>query len=278
MPELARYPLETIRGCLDAAIDEMTVTPILSCADASYLVTPAFALAVTDPAATDEHGTVLFRSVGVHQVQAMLGLRFLTPRAALTWLSDDEPAVAHHAVHRAVKAAHAVGIALLAGGESDLRLLLPGLSELVTAAADSLAVLGPYCGDHVPLAEQGADSIGNLLRVAGQQLLDLRDLCVAHPVDGHALPQLTSVTVTEGASGVIAVGEFRTGNPGSEPDGLLTTGGHPSITEAVKDLAATAARCNLILDDAELSVPDRTPDHETELAAAAAAHRLRWKP
>lgn len=280
VPELARYPLETIRGCLDAAVDEVTLTPSLVRGDAAYLISPAFALLVADPAAADEHGTALFRPVGVDQVTAMLELGYTTPRATLTWLSDGEPSVAHHAAHRSVHGVVALRDALLAGGENDLRLVLPSLSHLAETIADILSDLGSYCGDHIPLAEQGADSTGKLLRVAAQQLLDLRDLCAAHPVDGRPLPQLTSITVTAAATGITAIGEFRTRTPSDDPDGLLTTGGHPSITEAVNDLAATAARCNLVIDDAELSaaLQPRTPEHETELAAAAAAHRLRRKP
>jgi len=192
----------------------------------------------TGMVASDEHGTALFGPVGVDQVEAMLTLAFTTPRAALTWLTDGDPSVAHHAAHRSVHATRALRDALLAGGEADLRVLLPSLSDLAATTADILSDLGPYCGDHIPLAEQGTDTTRNLLRVAAQQLLDLRDLCATHPLDGHALPQLTSITVAEAEPGIIAVREFRTGTPNGDPDGLLTTGGHSSITEAVDDLAA----------------------------------------
>jgi hypothetical protein len=277
VPELARYPLEVIRGCLDAAVDELTLTPILARGDAAYLVTPAFVLTVADPAATDEHGTALFGPVRADQVEAMLTLGFTTPRASLTWLTDGDPAVAHHGAHRAVHATHALHNALLAGGQADLLVLLPCLADLINAAADTLSEIGPYCGDHTPLAEQGADLARNLLRIIGQQLLDLRDLCAAHAIDGQPQPQLTKIILAASRTGFTANGYFHTG--GADGEGHLSTSGHPTITDAINHLIADATRCHLITDQAELTrTCPATADRDAELAAAALTHRLRWQP
>ncbi|MCP2323643.1 hypothetical protein HDA40_002150 [Hamadaea flava] len=279
VPQLAHHPLETIHGCLDAVVDELTLTPLLVHNDTAYLVTPAFVLTVADPVATNEHGTALFRQVRTAQIEAMLAQKFVTCRAPLTWLTDDQPAVAHHAVIRAVDAARNVPIALLFDAETDLRILLPGLSDLVTSVGDCLAELGPYCGDHLGHAEQNADSIRDLMRVAAQQLVDLRDLCAAHPISARGLPTLTGITVTGAEPGFVAVGDFHTSDPTGGSEGLLTTSGHASITDAVDAMIATATRCNLMCDNAELSAPDlRTEAQELELAGVAANHRLRRKP
>jgi len=279
VPELARYPLDSIRGCLDAAVDELTVTPILTRGDAAYLVTPAFVLTVAEPAATDEHGTAIFRPVRAERVEAMLTLGFTTPRASLTWLTDRDPTVAHHAAHRAVHATHALGTALLAGAQADLLVLLPSLSDLINAAADTLSELGPYCGEHTPLAEQGADLTRNLLRITGQQLLDLRDQCAAHPVDGSPQPQLAKIFLAVDDTGFTAVGWFHTGGVDADGEGHLATSGHPTITDAINHLIADATRCHMVTDQSELSATGcDAPEQEAELAAAAVLHRLRWRP
>jgi len=280
VPALAHRPLLTICGCLQAIVEEVTLTPMLCAGDACYLITPAFVIPVTDPAAVDEHSVPLFRPVAVAEVAALLNRGFTPPWTAMALLPDGTPAVAHHTARQATEAAATLTHALRSDSVQDPGIILPALADITDQAAASSVGLAAYCGEHTPHAENQAVLAGTLLRTAAQQLHHLRDEVATHPITDDWPPTLTHIAITANDSGIAASGSFQT--IGRVGNGQLTCDGHTTITSAVDALLTAATQCGIATGTGQVvrlsATGADTPSLRLELEAVAHARQLTWQP